>query len=49
MAKRIFIIDDEPDMVKIGTDLLEAEGYLVSSANKPSVNRLVQLSTHWAT
>ncbi len=36
MAKRIFIIDDEPDMVKIGTDLLEGDGYLVSSSHSPS-------------
>ena len=36
MAKRIFIIDDEPDMVKIGTDLLEGDGYLVTSSQSPS-------------
>ena len=26
MARRIFVLDDEPDMVKIGTDLLESDG-----------------------
>lgn len=31
MNKRIFIIDDEPDMVKIAVDLLESEGYVVGS------------------
>src|SRR5262245_36962146 len=33
--KRIAIIDDEPDMVKIATDLLEPEGYTVSSSTHP--------------
>ena len=36
MNKRIAIIDDEPDMVKIATDLLEPEGYVISSSNHPS-------------
>lgn len=35
MSRRIFIIDDEPDLVKIATDLLVAEGYHVSSATHP--------------
>src|SRR5262245_61853091 len=35
MAKRVFIVDDEPDMVKIGTDLLESDGYLVTSSHHP--------------
>lgn len=35
MSKRIFLIEDEPDMVKIATDLLEMEGYHVSSAEHP--------------
>ena len=36
MNKRLFIIDDEPDMVKIATDLLETEGYVVGSSVLPS-------------
>ncbi len=35
MAKRILIVDDEPDMVKIATDLLEADGYIVNSYYTP--------------
>jgi len=35
MAKRIFLIDDEPDMVKIATDLLESNDYIVNSAEHP--------------
>jgi DNA-binding response OmpR family regulator len=35
MNRRVFIIDDEPDMIKIATDLLESEGYVVSSATHP--------------
>jgi len=35
MKKRIFILDDEPDMVKIATDLLESEGYIVQSDTNP--------------
>ena len=36
MNKRIAIIDDEPDMVKIATDLLEPEGYTVTSSHHPA-------------
>ena len=35
MTRRIFVVDDEPDLVKIATDLLSAEGYHVSSATHP--------------
>lgn len=35
MSKKIFILDDEADMVKIGTDLLESDGYLVESSQHP--------------
>lgn len=35
MSKRIFVIDDEPDMIKIAADLLESEGFLVSSDTHP--------------
>jgi DNA-binding response OmpR family regulator len=35
MEKRIFIIDDDPNMVQIATDLLEDEGYSVHSATHP--------------
>jgi len=35
MSRRIFIVDDEPDLVKIATDLLQAEGYHVASATHP--------------
>lgn len=35
MNKRIHIIDDEPDMVKIATDLLESDGYTVTSSTHP--------------
>lgn len=35
MNKRIAIIDDEPDMVRIATDLLEPEGYVVTSSTHP--------------
>lgn len=35
MSKRVFIIDDEPDMVKIATDLLEPEGFSVGSCFHP--------------
>lgn len=44
MSKRVFIIDDEPDMVKIGTDLLEADGYLVTSSGNP-VDALKKIRT----
>ena len=36
MNKRIAIIDDEPDMVRIATDLLVPEGYIVTSSNHPT-------------
>jgi DNA-binding response OmpR family regulator len=36
LLKRIFVLDDEPDMVKIATDLLESDGYVVTSAIHPS-------------
>lgn len=36
MNKRIAIIDDEPDMVRIATDLLEPEGYTVTSSHHPN-------------
>lgn len=35
MGRRIVVIDDEPDMVKIATDLLESDGYVVSSFLNP--------------
>ncbi|MFN0117851.1 MAG: response regulator transcription factor [Elusimicrobiota bacterium] len=35
MNPRVFIIDDEPDMIKIATDLLQSEGYTVVSAEHP--------------
>lgn len=35
MSRRIFVIDDEPDMVKIATDLLESDGYVVTSFHSP--------------
>ena len=35
MSKRIFLIEDEPDMIKIATDLLEMEGYHVNAAEHP--------------
>ncbi len=35
MGRRVFIIDDEPDMVKIATDLLESESYVVTSFLSP--------------
>lgn len=35
MKKRIHILDDEPDMVKIATDLLEPEGFVVTSSTHP--------------
>jgi len=35
LNKRVAIIDDEPDMVRIATDLLEPEGYVVTSSNHP--------------
>lgn len=35
MKKRIFIIDDEPGMIRIATDLLEKNGYAVGSAVHP--------------
>lgn len=35
MKKRIFIIDDEPDMARIAQDLLEEEGFSVSSFTTP--------------
>lgn len=33
--KRIFVVDDEPDMIKIATDLLEQEGFVVLSERHP--------------
>jgi len=36
VSKRIAIIDDEPDMVRIATDLLEPEGYVVTSSEHPT-------------
>jgi two-component system alkaline phosphatase synthesis response regulator PhoP len=35
MKVRIYIIDDEPDMAKIGTDLLVGAGYTVNSFTQP--------------
>jgi len=35
LGKKIFMIDDEPDMLKIATDLLESDGYLVDTALHP--------------
>ena len=35
MGRRIFVIDDEPDLVKIATDLLESDGYVVTSFLSP--------------
>ena len=35
MNKRIFIVEDEPDMIRVATDLLQSEGFLVSSATHP--------------
>lgn len=35
MKKRLFVIDDEPDMVKIATDLLESDDYVVGSSLHP--------------
>jgi len=35
LKKKIFILDDEPDMVKIATDLLTSEGYFVQSDTSP--------------
>ena len=35
LKKKLFLIEDEPDMVKIATDLLEGEGYVVGSALHP--------------
>jgi len=32
-AKRILVIDDEPDMVRVATDLLQEEGYVVTPAS----------------
>jgi two-component system alkaline phosphatase synthesis response regulator PhoP len=36
LSRRIFIIDDEPDMVRIATDLLSMDGFVVNSANHPN-------------
>ena len=33
MKKRILIVDDEPDLVRVVKDVLETEGYVVSSAS----------------
>jgi len=33
--KRVFIIEDEPDLVRIATDLLEADGFVVTSSTHP--------------
>lgn len=35
MKRRIFLIEDEPDLVKIATDLLEEEGFSVQSTGHP--------------
>jgi DNA-binding response OmpR family regulator len=35
VKKSIFILEDEPDMVRIATDLLESDGFLVNSATHP--------------
>jgi DNA-binding response OmpR family regulator len=35
-AKRILVIDDEPDMVRVATDLLHEEGYVITSASGAS-------------
>ena len=35
MPERIYIIDDEPDMVKAATILLKEEGYVVESSTDP--------------
>ncbi len=35
MNQRIFIVDDEPDMVRIAADLLEEEGYHVTASTHP--------------
>lgn len=35
MAKRVFIIDDEPNMVKMATALLQENDYVVGSSNDP--------------
>lgn len=36
MKRRILIIDDEPDMIKIACDLLETDGYAVTSSTNPT-------------
>jgi len=43
--KTIFIIDDEPDMIKIASDLLESDQYLVRSATHPEQG-LKEISNH---
>lgn len=35
MNKRVFIIEDEADLVRIATDLLESDGFIVNSALHP--------------
>lgn len=35
MKKRIFILDDEPDMLKLSADLLVADGFIVSTDTSP--------------
>ncbi len=36
MSKRIFIVDDEADLIRIATDVLEMDGFSVSSATHPA-------------
>jgi DNA-binding response OmpR family regulator len=40
--KRILVIDDEPDMVRVAKDLLEEEGFSVSSASAAEAARKLQ-------
>jgi len=35
LRKKIFVIDDEPDMLKIARDLLESDGYYVDTCDNP--------------
>lgn len=36
MSKRIFIVEDEPDMIELARLLLESDGFFVESARRPS-------------
>lgn len=35
MSLRVFILEDEPDMIRIATDLLQGDGFFVTSAVNP--------------